>query len=325
MKEVPLMSFSAEIRKEIMSVETEARHCMIAEIGGLILMLGEIEPIEGGLSLQFQTENEGIARKYFTMIKKAFNINTEVILMVHKSKKKQLYILKINDPFQVFKILEATTLLKREKSQITIRNHMDQMVIQSMCCKRAYLRGAFLGGGSVSDPEKGYHLEFVSPTEEHAMFLKAIMETLEMHPKIVTRKNHYVVYLKEGAQIVDLLNIIGAHVALMELENIRIVKEVRNNVNRLVNCETANLKKTVSAAVRQVQDIEYLQNTIGLSSLPENLGEIARYRLEYSSATLKELGELLSPPVGKSGVNHRLKKLSELANQIREQRGGSSK
>jgi hypothetical protein len=180
----------------------------------------------------------------------------------------------------------------------------------------------FLGAGSVSDPEKGYHLELVTQDMEHAVQLKTVMQELEMEAKIVERKGHHVVYLKEGSQIVDLLNIIGAHNALMELENVRIVKEVRNNVNRLVNCETANLKKTVSAAVRQMQDIEYLKSTIGLSSLPKHLEEIAIYRLEYSSATLKELGELLDPPVGKSGVNHRLKKLSEIAEQVREERGG---
>lgn len=312
------MSFSSEVRKELTGVMPEARHCMIAELGGLLLMLGKIEQKEGHLSLSFQTENELIARKYFTILHKTFNIDTEVVLIKHRNRQKYTYLLKIEQPDKVDKILQATTILKKTRNEAIIREYMDQTVIQSMCCKRAYLRGAFLAGGSVSDPEKGYHLEFVCEQEAHAKYLQQTMEALEMDAKIVTRKAHYVVYLKEGAQIVDLLNIMGAHIALMELENIRIVKEVRNNVNRLVNCETANLKKTVSAAVRQVQDIEYIRDTIGLSSLPENLEQIARYRLEYSSATLKELGELLSPPVGKSGVNHRLKKLSEIANQMRE-------
>ena len=155
------------------------------------------------------------------------------------------------------------------------------------------------------------------------MSLQDLVNYFGMDSKIVMRKNNYVAYLKEGAQIVDLLNIMGAHVALMELENIRIVKEMRNNVNRLVNCETANLNKTVSAAVRQVQDINYLEGAIGLSALPSNLEEIALYRLQHPSASLKEMGEMLNPPVGKSGVNHRLRKLSELANQLREERGGN--
>lgn len=319
------MSFSADVRKELTAVIGDTRHCIIAEIGGFLLIAGKIEYEREKFSIQIQIENEAIARKYFTMIKKAFNINTEVILMTHKNKNRQTYLLKINNSKDAEKILLATTLLKYENNTPILRNHMDYMMVQSTCCKRAYLRGSFLGGGSVSDPEKGYHFEFVTLDLENAEYLQDTMKKLEMDAKIVTRKGSYVVYLKEGSQIVDLLNVIGAHIALMQLENIRIVKEVRNNVNRLVNCETANLKKTVSAAVRQVQDIEYLRDTIGLSSLPENLEQIARYRLEYSSATLKELGELLMPPVGKSGVNHRLKKLSEIACQIREQRGGLSK
>lgn len=319
------MSFSSEVRKELVEVTSTARHCMIAEIGAFLLMSGKVEVVNDAISICFHTENEAIAKKYFTMLKKTFNINTEVILMTHKNKRKNTYLLKINEHEEAKKVLLATTILKARGDNLKCRHHMDQSIVYSMCCKRAYLRGAFLGGGSVSDPEKGYHLEFVCESEEHAQYLQHAMQSLEMDAKIVTRKMHYVVYLKEGSQIVDLLNVMGAHMALMQLENIRIVKEVRNNVNRLVNCETANLKKTVSASVRQVQDIEYIRDTIGLSSLPENLEEIAEFRVEYPNATLKELGELLSPKVGKSGVNHRLKKLSEIANQMREQRGGSTK
>ncbi|MEF9959547.1 MAG: DNA-binding protein WhiA [Niameybacter sp.] len=319
------MSFSSDVRKELTDITGDARHCMIAEIGAFLLMAGKIEYEREFFNIRIHTENEAIARKYFTMIKKTFNINTEVILMTHKNKSRQTYLLQTLNTEDAKKILLATTILKYEGDLPVLRQHMDYMLVQSMCCKRAYLRGSFLGGGSVSDPEKGYHFEFVTLYFENAEYLQNTMNHLEMDAKIVTRKGSYVVYLKEGSQIVDLLNVIGAHIALMQLENIRIVKEVRNNVNRLVNCETANLKKTVSAAVRQVQDIEYLRDTIGLAALPENLEQIARFRLEYSSATLKELGELLMPPVGKSGVNHRLKKLSEIADQIREQRGGKIK
>lgn len=318
------MSFSFNVKKELTCVPLGARHCMIAELAAMIIMAGEIKYENQIFSIKFQTENAAIARKYFTIIKKAFNINTEIVLKTSKKiHKKQTYMLVTKDSDEAHKILVATTLLKFEGGHITLRDHVDLTVIQSTCCKRAYLRGAFLGAGSVSDPEKGYHLEFVNPTEKRALFLQEMMTTLEMEPKVVARKGNFVLYLKEGTQIVDLLNIMGAHVALMELENVRIVKEVRNNVNRIVNCETANLKKTVSAAVRQMQDIEYLQDTIGISALPENLQQVAAYRLEYPSSSLKELGELLTPPVGKSGVNHRLKKISEIAEHIRETRGGN--
>ena len=319
------MSFSFNVKKELTCVPIGARHCMIAELAAMIIMAGEVSYADQTFSIKFQTENAAIARKYFTIIKKAFNINTEIVLKTSKKfHKKQTYILVTKDSEEARKILVATTLLKDEKEHLTLRDHVDLTVIQSTCCKRAYLRGAFLGAGSVSDPEKGYHLEFVNPSEKHAIFLQEIMASMEMEPKVVARKGNYILYLKEGTQIVDLLNIMGAHIALMELENVRIVKEVRNNVNRIVNCETANLKKTVSAAVRQTQDIEYIQNTIGIAALPENLQQIATFRLEYPSSSLKELGELLTPPVGKSGVNHRLKKISEIAEQIRETRGGNT-
>lgn len=318
------MSFSSNVKKELTCVPVGTRHCMIAEIAAMLVMAGEIHYEKQCFFIKFHTENAAIARKYFTMVKKTFNINTEVILKTNKKfHKKQTYVLQISESESAEKILKATTLLKYEQGRPTIRDHIDLTAIQSVCCKRAYLRGAFLGAGSVSDPEKGYHLEFVNPTMRHAEFLQEVMVSFEMDPKVVPRKNNYILYLKEGTQIVDLLNIMGAHIALMELENVRIVKEVRNNVNRIVNCETANLKKTVSAGVRQMQDIEYLQNTIGISALPDNLQQVATYRLEYPSSTLKELGELLTPKVGKSGVNHRLKKISEIAEQIRQTRGGN--
>ena len=318
------MSFSFNVKKELTCVPLGARHCMIAELAAMIIMAGEIKYENHTFSIKFHTENAAIARKYFTIIKKAFNINTEIILKTSKKfHKKQTYMLVTKDSEEAHKILVTTTLLKQENGHPVLRDYVDLTIIQSTCCKRAYLRGAFLGAGSVSDPEKGHHLEFVNPTQKHAVFLQEMMTTLDMEPKVVDRKGNYILYLKEGTQIVDLLNIMGAHVALMELENVRIVKEVRNNVNRIVNCETANLKKTVSAAVRQMQDIEYVQNTIGISALPENLQQVAIYRLEYPSSSLKELGELLTPPVGKSGVNHRLKKISEIAEHIRETRGGN--
>ncbi len=318
------MSFSGDVKQELARHISEARHCMIAELAALIQMAGEIKLSESGkASIRVQIENAAVARKYFTLIKKTFKINTEVTLRRNKNlKKNQIYILYLTDHKVCMKILQATGIME-DVTKGMIRTDINPLTVQKTCCRRAYLRGAFLGSGSVSDPEKGYHLEFVNPKEEYAISLRNLINKFGMDAKIVMRKNNYVAYLKEGAQIVDLLNIMGAHVALMELENIRIVKEMRNNVNRIVNCETANINKTVSAAVRQVQDIRYLEETIGLSALPQNLEEISQCRLNYPSATLKELGEKLNPPVGKSGVNHRLRKLSELANQLREERGGN--
>lgn len=183
--------------------------------------------------------------------------------------------------------------------------------------KRELIRNAFMQSGSISDPEKFYHLEIVFTKESEAQQIKLLMEDFDLDGKIVERKGHYVVYLKEGAQIADMLRVMEASLALMEFENVRIVKEMRNSINRQVNCEAANLGKTISAAVKQVEDIKFISSKVGLENLPEGLAETARKRLEYPEAALKELGELMDPPLGKSGVNHRLKKLSELAENLR--------
>ena len=173
------------------------------------------------------------------------------------------------------------------------------------------------------DPEKSYHFEIVCASMGKAQQIQKIMRCFALDAKIVSRKKSFVVYLKEGAQIVDVLNVMEAHQSLMELENIRILKDMRNTVNRKVNCETANINKTVSAAVKQIDDIRYIEETKGLDKLPEGLKDMALTRLTYPEASLKELGALLQNPVGKSGVNHRLRKLSEMAEEIRAKQGGT--
>ncbi|NMB28168.1 MAG: DNA-binding protein WhiA, partial [Tissierellia bacterium] len=159
--------------------------------------------------------------------------------------------------------------------------------------------------------------EFVTNREEHGEDLSNIINSFNLNSKIVIRKENHVVYLKEGEQIADILNIIGAHQSLLKFEDIRIFKDMRNNINRLVNCETANLGKTINASLRQVENIQYIDNRIGIEKLPKNLQEIALLRLKYREASLKELGKMLEPPVGKSGVNHRLRRIDEIAEDLK--------
>jgi hypothetical protein len=193
----------------------------------------------------------------------------------------------------------------------------DGMWVQHTCCKRAFIRGAFMAAGSISDPNKSYHFEIVCKNIAQASQLKEVIESFDAQPKIVERKERFVVYLKEGEQIVDMLNVMEAYVSLMKLENVRILKDMRNSINRKVNCETANINKTVNAAVRQIEDIKKIRDTLGFDSLSPQLAEMAQVRLDHPDAPLKELGTYLDPPVGKSGVNHRLKKLSEIAEKIK--------
>lgn len=287
------MSFSGEVKEELAKHISSARHCQIAELAALLGFCGQYgRDASGGYTIGFQTENEAVVRKSFTLLEKTFNINSDSTLSEEQ----------MQDFYSKFGNLEAP---------------VSQKLIKNSCCQRAFLRGAFLSIGSISDPQKGYHMEFVCTDEDKAEQLRKVIQGFEIDAKIVMRKKYYVVYLKEGAAIVDLLNIMEAHVALMNLENLRIVKEMRNSINRRVNCETANISKTVNAASRQIEDIEYLREHYGFKKLPENLRQMAEVRLEYPDAPLKELGGYLNPPVGKSGVNHRLRKLSEIADRIR--------
>ena len=314
------MSFSSQIKDELSHQMSQARHCQIAETAAILSLCGRIQ-ISGDdrYSIKIHTENVTVARKYFTLLKKTFNIVTDVSIRRNAYlNKNRTYTVTIREHEDALRVLHAAKLLDEHGEVGENLNVVQNVVIQQSCCRRAFIRGAFLASGSLSDPEKFYHFEIVCATEEKAKQLQGIIAAFDLEAKIVKRKRYYIVYIKEGSQIVDILNVMEAPVALMELENIRILKDMRNSVNRQVNCETANINKTVSAAVKQIEDIEYIRDTIGLENLPENLEEIARERVERPEATLKELGEALDPPVGKSGVNHRLRKLCDIAEQLRD-------
>ncbi len=305
------MSFSGEVKEELAGQISSSRHCQIAELAAMVCYSGRLEQANtGNACLTIQAENEKVIRKGFTLLQKSFNICTGVT-------GKGPYFLKIEEKDQVSRLLQSLKLSEYSSKKDGRMDTVNPLLIKNACCRRAYLRGAFLTTGSMSDPEKSYHLEFVCLTRRQALQLQEIIRDFDIEARIVTRKNHDIVYMKEGAGIVDLLNVTGAHISLMNLENLRIVKEMRNSINRRVNCETANITKTVNASTKQIQDIMLIQKTLGLKGLQDSLREVAEVRLEYPEATLKELGEYLNPPVGKSGVNHRLRKLSEIAERIR--------
>lgn len=278
------MSFSSDVKEELARQHSKANHCQVAELAAMIMQEGRITMTPPSLS--FESDNPILMDKYSTLMKRAFDIDISEEM----------------DAASCLRIIEAIQGLYLEKT----------------CCKRAFIRGAFLSSGSMSDPNKAYHFEIVCRTPEQASRMQELMREFETDPKIVERKQYHVVYLKEGSQIVDMLNVMEAYVSLMNLENVRILKEMRNTVNRKVNCETANISKTVNAAVKQIADIELIRDTQGLDSLPLPLREMAQVRLEHPEAPLKDLGTYMDPPVGKSGINHRLRKLAAVADGIRE-------
>ena len=317
------MSFSGNVKEELAKNISSARHCCIAELAAFIGMCGTVVINRfDRCSVKIHTENLLVARKVFTLIEKTFNIKTDISVRRNISKQTVSYSVVVKRHEDALRILQATKYLDDHQSSAEELHAVNPLIVQQMCCRRAFLRGAFQASGSMSDPSKSYHFEIVCSSQMMAEQIRDLICGFSMDAKIVQRKKSYVVYLKEGSQIVDILNIMEAHVSLMALENVRILKEMRNSVNRKVNCETANINKTVSAAVKQVEDITYLRDTIGFENMPEGLVEAAMARLENPDATLKELGAVLTPPVGKSGINHRLRKLSELADKVRREQGG---
>ncbi|HWT26867.1 MAG TPA: DNA-binding protein WhiA [Mobilitalea sp.] len=324
------MSFSKDVKDELSLQLSSARHCRLAELASILSYGGRIIGTNTGFYLRLQTESIDVARKYFTLIRKTFNINNEISIKINSQiKKNRIYTLIIRDTEDINRILQATKLFHGEteiweKDNIFELGKADQLIVQNVCCKRAFIRGAFLTSGSMSNPKTAYHLEIVVSEYEKAEQLRDIIQTFSIDAKIVMRKKNYVVYIKEGSQIVDLLNVMEAHVALMNLENVRILKEMRNQVNRQVNCEAANISKTVAAASKQIDDIIYIRDTVGFGDLAEGLEDIAKLRIQHPEASLKELGSMLVPPIGKSGVNHRLRKLSLIADLLREHKEENS-
>ncbi len=317
------MSFSGEVKEELSRQFHKSRHCQIAEIAAILSFAGKLEAYREGVQLSVYTENIFLARKYFILIRETFHAQADIAVRrnvyLHKNR---IFVIIMREQEEIRKVLLAVKWQSEHGEDIRPKGVVNGLLVQKSCCRRAFIRGAFLSAGSMSDPEKSYHFEIVCQEKEYADQLQEMINSFEMDAKIVRRKKSYVVYLKEGAQIVDMLNVMEAHVALMNLENVRILKEMRNFVNRQVNCETANINKTVSAAVKQVEDINYIKSMKGLDSLPDNLKEIALLRLKYPQAALKELGTLLNPPVGKSGVNHRLRKLCQIAEDLKQAKRG---
>jgi hypothetical protein len=315
------MSFSSEVKEELSHLPCGGQHCVIAELAAIISLCGDIhQTTSGEYRLDLFTENAAAARRYYTLIRSAFDIQPGVSARKHNYlKKSRTFRISVDRPGDALMILRATGLMNNLGQIDEYHSKTHDPMLQNTCCRRAFLRGAFLSSGSVTDPEKNYHFEITCADYEIAEQVRELFLVFGLEAKIVLRKKNYIVYLKEGAMISDALNITGAHISMMKFENVRIVKDVRNSVNRRVNCETANISKTVSAARKQIEDIEYVKNVIGLDKLPANLRDVACARLEEQDASLKELGEMLDPPVGKSGVNHRLRKISQIARNLKEQ------
>ncbi|RYG74429.1 DNA-binding protein WhiA [Lentibacillus lipolyticus] len=310
------MSFASEIKKELTGIELDTC-CKYAELAALVRMNGVISMSKDIYTLDVQTENAAIARRIYTLVKSLYHISSELLVRKKmKLKKNNVYIVRMKENVQ-----ELLTDLGIFQGPYSFSRDIPSTYTENDCCRKSYLRGAFLAGGSINNPEtSSYHLEIFNTHQEHNDALTELLNDFGLRARKLERKKGYITYLKEAEKITEFLSVIGAHNALFKFEDVRIVRDMRNSVNRLVNCETANLNKTIGAAFRQIENINFIENTVGLDALPERLQEIAALRVQHQDISLKELGEMMTTgKISKSGVNHRLKKIDDFAEKLREE------
>lgn len=312
-----MVSYASDVKKELTSLPVHPEHAK-AELAAFLRMNGVLSLHDRQFSLDITTENPAIARRIFSLIKTAYGI--EPLLIVSKKmklKKNYQYLVRLQK--QVHEILSDLEIFDSENGLIT---GIPEKIMTSEQRAMSYLRGAFLAAGSVNNPETSrYHLEIYSLYENHNQDLLDLMNNFfYLNAKATRRRSGYIVYLKEAEKIGDFLHIVGAVNAMLAFEDLRIMRDMRNSVNRLVNCDTANLKKTANAAAKQVEDIQLIEEKVGLENLPEKLAILARFRLTHPELSLKEVAaQVPDGPISKSGVNHRFQKIREMAQQLKEE------
>lgn len=309
------MSFSSEIKDEVAKIKVEDYKIILSELAGITPMCGILNFKNNKISMEYITENAPVARRIFTFLRRSFGFDVEVKNVRSTQLKKNVFIIYISQDESCRLLLDELKYIKG--ASVFMINYAPTDLIKTSNEKKAYIRGAFMGSGSITDPKKGYHLEFVSENESNAYFLRDTINEFGLKSKVIMRKEKYIIYIKDSEQISDFLSLIGAYNSVLNYENVRVIKEMRNNVNRIVNCETANLNKTVKSSYDQVEDIKLIEREIGIENLDEDLKAIAKIRLENRSMSLNDIANSLEPKLSKSTVNYRFKKLRKIANKLR--------
>ena len=307
------MSYASEVKKELTAIKVHQKNAQ-AELMALIRMNGSIALANHQLILNIQTENPAIARRIYSLLKEFYHVESEIVVRRKmKLKKNNQYIVRLRYAAQ--HVLDDLGILQN----LQIKERVPLELLDDELMVRSYLRGAFLAGGSVNNPETSrYHLEIYSLYEEHNEMIAQMMNKFGLNAQTTARRSGFIVYLKEAEKIADFMSLIGATNSMLQFENVRIVRDMRNSVNRLVNCENANMNKIANASTRQIENIRLIDERVGIQTLPDKLREIAETRLAHQEVSLKELGELVpGGPISKSGVNHRLRKLNAYADELR--------
>lgn len=311
------MSFSLTIKRELCKLPRKERCCILAELLGVVCFGAAIKD----KVLSVRVENAAVARNIYMLVREGFGITPEIVTSSSGRSVTYKVVCAESDFLNTF--LEELRMLRNSHDMKNfISFSVSEAIVSEECCKRAFLRGAFLVSGSCSSPDKGYHLELATSRIKLSIDTLRILEQLGINAKSTMRKSNTVIYIKGAEGISDFLGNVGAVNAMMEFENARIIKDVKNNINRVINCETANMSKAIDASMEQVKAIRKIERLRGLDSLEPSLREIARLRLENTEVTLKELGQMLEKPLSKSGVNHRLKKLVDIAESLKERKSG---
>lgn len=307
------MSYASTVKNELTHL-TVHRSNAKAELMALIRMNGSVTIWDRQLILNIKTENPAIVKRIYSLILEFYHVHGKLIVRKRmKLKKNNIYIVQIQH--FAARILANLGILSHnrlsESVPASLFHHDAQM--------RSYLRGAFLAGGSVNNPKTSrYHLEIYSLYRSHNDLIAKMMNHYHLHAKTTRRRSGYITYLKEAERIADFLQLIGATNSMLRFEDIRIVRDMSNSVNRLVNCETANMNKTADASTRQVSNIRLIDKSLGINRLPKKLRAVAVARLNHQEVSLKKLGQLVAGgPISKSGVNHRLRKLNQFADRLK--------
>lgn len=310
------MSYASDMKKELTMIEIQKSPEFLSELSALIKMNGILNITNGKLGITFQTENASIARRMFSLIKHFYNVDINISVRKKlKLKKNNVYICRLED--NVKNILTDLHILN---DNYTLKTNISEKLVDNDEKKRAYIRGAFLAGGSVNNPKtSSYHLEIFTQYEEHSKELLQLLNSYDLNARVLERKKGFIVYIKESEKIADFINVVGAMQALFQFEDERIVRDINNSVNRMQNCDIANINKMVNAATKQVEDINVIEERIGLDQLDEKLRVVALARLDYQDLPLKDLAEMIGDgKLSKSGLNHRFRKISKIAQELRD-------
>ena len=316
------MSFNADVKKELTTLVVGKKCCQLALVAGFLRFAGSITLGRSGMGVRVKTDSPAVARLFITITKDYFGTKTSLSVdsSVQPLSKGHSYELSITPEMNADGILREAGIVSVREGSNYITDGLNWEIIRKRCCKKSCLRGIFLAAGMVTDPSKSYHLEISCASSYMAQDVRKLVNSFGLKSKVSARRSKYVVYLKDSEQIADFLGIIGASGQLFKFENVRITKDMRGTANRINNCENANLTRSVNAAQKQIADIRYIAETRGLMSLPERLKTTAVLRMENPELPLAELAQLHEPPIAKSGLNHRLARLSETAESIRKGR-----